>query len=35
MDGKMLRELRLRLRLSQGELKDELNRQLGRSYDKS
>lgn len=34
MDGKMLRELRLRLRLSQGELKDELNRQLGRSYDK-
>lgn len=34
MDGKMLRELRLGLRLTQGELKDELNRQLGRSYDK-
>ena len=34
MTGKLLREIRLGLRLSQGELKDELNRQLGRSYDK-
>ena len=29
-----MRGLRQQLRLSQGELKDELNRRLGRSYDK-
>ena len=34
MNGERMRELRLQLRLSQGELKDELNRRLGRSYDK-
>lgn len=34
MNGKLLRELRTTLRLSQGDLKDELNRLLGRSYDK-
>lgn len=34
MDGERLRAVRLRLRLSQAELKDDLNRQLGRSYDK-
>lgn len=34
MNGRAFRELRLNLRQSQGELKDELNRRLGRSYDK-
>lgn len=34
MNGNLLRELRTSLRLSQGDLKDELNRLLGRSYDK-
>ena len=34
MDGVTFREIRLALRLSQGDLKDELNRRLGRSYDK-
>jgi chromosome partitioning protein len=34
MRGERLHELRQRLRCSQGELKDELNRRLGRSYDK-
>jgi chromosome partitioning protein len=34
MDGEQLRGFRQRLRRSQGELKDELNRRLGRSYDK-
>ncbi|AOX18533.1 ParA family protein [Kozakia baliensis] len=34
MNGQALRNSRLGLRLSQGELKDELNRRLGRSYDK-
>lgn len=34
MNGQALRNSRLNLRLSQGELKDELNRRLGRSYDK-
>ncbi len=34
MDGEGVRAMRLGLRLSQGELKDELNRRLGRSYDK-
>src|SRR6476660_7782840 len=34
MQGDALRLARLRLRLSQAELKDALNQQLGRSYDK-
>ena len=34
MDGLTLRQLRLRLRLSQGEFADTLNALLGRSYDK-
>lgn len=34
MDGRAFREIRLNLRKSQGALKDELNRRLGRSYDK-
>lgn len=34
MEGDAFRQARLRLRLSQGELKDELNHRLGRSYDK-
>ena len=34
MNGDEVRAARLALRLSQGELKDELNRRLGRSYDK-
>ncbi|MFT8479371.1 ParA family protein [Gluconobacter oxydans] len=34
MNGNLLRELRTRLRLSQGDLKDKLNRLLDRSYDK-
>ena len=34
MDGDRMREVRQQLRLSQGELKDHLNRRLGRSYDK-
>jgi chromosome partitioning protein len=34
MKGERMRELRQGLRLSQAELKDELNRRLGRSYDK-
>ncbi len=34
MDGLKLREIRQQLRLSQGELKDQLNDILGRSYDK-
>ena len=34
MEGEELKTVRLRLRLSQAELKDELNRRLGRSYDK-
>lgn len=34
MDGEGVRARRQGLRLSQGELKDELNRRLGRSYDK-
>jgi chromosome partitioning protein len=34
MQGEALRLARLRLRLSQAELKDALNQQLGRSYDK-
>ncbi|KAA0677606.1 AAA family ATPase [Roseomonas genomospecies 6] len=34
MDGEQMRELRQELRLSQGDLKDELNRRLNRSYDK-
>src|SRR4051794_1372277 len=34
MQGEALRLARLRLRLSQGELKDALNQRLGRSYDK-
>jgi chromosome partitioning protein len=34
VDGEQLRGVRLRLRLSQADLKDELNRRLGRSYDK-
>ena len=35
MNGRSFRELRVGLRLSQGDLKDELNRRLSRSYDKS
>ena len=34
MDGSRMRELRQQLRLSQTELKDNLNQRLGRSYDK-
>ncbi len=34
MRGERLREFRLKLRFSQGELKDELNRRLSRSYDR-
>jgi chromosome partitioning protein len=34
VDGQQVRAVRLRLRLSQADLKDELNRRLGRSYDK-
>ena len=34
MQGEALRLARLRLRLSQAELKDALNQRLGRSYDK-
>lgn len=34
MQGEALRLTRLRLRLSQAELKDALNQRLGRSYDK-
>ncbi|MBL6082423.1 ParA family protein [Belnapia sp. T18] len=34
MQGETFRLVRLRLRLSQGELKDTLNSTLGRSYDK-
>jgi chromosome partitioning protein len=34
MQGEQMRELRQGLRLSQAELKNELNRRLGRSYDK-
>src|SRR3954463_2314740 len=34
MQGESLRLARLQLRLSQAELKDALNRRLGRSYDK-
>lgn len=34
MVGEQMRELRQGLRLSQGALKDELNRRLARSYDK-
>lgn len=34
MQGERMRELRQKLRLSQGSLKEELNRRLGRSYDK-
>lgn len=34
MHGERVRELRQALRFSQGALKDELNRRLGRSYDK-
>ena len=34
MDGPQFREARRALRLSQGDLKDALNRRLGRSYDK-
>jgi chromosome partitioning protein len=34
VQGERLRSLRLSLRLSQTELKDELNRRFGRSYDK-
>jgi chromosome partitioning protein len=34
VQGERLRSLRLGLRLSQAELKDELNRRFGRSYDK-
>lgn len=34
MQGERMRELRQELRLSQAELKDELNHRLGRSYDK-
>ena len=34
MRGERVRELRQALRFSQGALKDELNRRLGRSYDK-
>lgn len=34
MDGAGMRALRLTMRMSQGEFKDELNRRLGRSYDK-
>lgn len=35
MDGdRMMRELRQQLRLSQTELKEQLNQRLGRSYDK-
>src|SRR5579883_1777743 len=34
MNGEQMRALRQGLRLSQAELKDALNRRLGRSYDK-
>jgi chromosome partitioning protein len=34
MQGEAFRLARLQLRLSQAELKEALNRQLGRSYDK-
>jgi chromosome partitioning protein len=34
MDGQLMREQRLMLRLSQSELKDALNARFGRSYDK-
>ena len=34
MQGERMRELRQRLRLTQGALKDALNQRLGRSYDK-
>ena len=34
MDGSRMRELRQQLRLTQTDLKDQLNQQLGRSYDK-
>ena len=34
MDGQGFRDARRQLRLSQGDLKDVLNRRLGRSYDK-
>ncbi|MBV8526304.1 MAG: ParA family protein [Acetobacteraceae bacterium] len=34
MEGEELRRMRLGLRLSQSDLKGELNRRLGRSYDK-
>jgi chromosome partitioning protein len=34
VNGERMRELRQKLRLSQADFKDELNRRLGRSYDK-